>query len=73
LLNVGLRAGRSTVTDPQRVHGWRCAEHEQGTNTLDRLPWDREVCSGYEADPEHVECRWVRADFGSKDGSDVTP
>lgn len=37
---------------------WRCAEHQQGTNTLDREPREHEVCWGSEDDPIDAPCRW---------------
>jgi hypothetical protein len=44
---------------------WRCDEHQQGTNTIDHEPSEREVCWGSEEDPIDIPCRWVRAEDGS--------
>lgn len=37
---------------------YRCAEHQQGTNTLDHKPREHEVCWGSENDPIDAPCRW---------------
>lgn len=53
--------GMITDGNVSEIHAWRCAEHEQGTNLLDRDPWADEVCWGFASDPEKLECRWVHA------------
>ena len=48
---------------------FRCAEHEQGTNVIDRPPLEHEVCFGSFDDPVNLPCRWEPVENGSQDGA----